>query len=86
MERLLKRLREAAERQGEGPPFRLTEFAQIIGYSLPTVRKMIDAGAVETVGVTDLVEAAKAGEHGLMDERRIPAAEALRVARTLKII
>jgi excisionase family DNA binding protein len=67
MDRLLERLRG-----GSGPPLRVSEFARLIGYSLPTVRKLIDAGEIKTVGLTE--------------EQRIPIREALRIARDLKIV
>lgn len=63
---LRERLRQGA------PPLRISEFVRITGYSEKTVRKLIDAQVVETVGLTE--------------ERRIPADEALRVARELRII
>lgn len=66
MERLLERLR------GAGPPLRLSEFVRLTGYSRPTIEKLIDAGVIETVGLTE--------------ERRIPIREALRIARDLKIV
>ncbi len=55
-----------SERLRAGVPLRVGEFAELIGYSAPTVRKMIDAGAVRTVGLTD--------------ERRIPLQEARRIS------
>ena len=67
MDRLLERLRK-----GSGPPLRLSEFATATGYSIRTVRKLVEAGAIETVGLTE--------------ERRIPICEALRVARDLRIL
>jgi len=67
MDRLLERLRK-----GSGPPLRISEFIRLTGYSRPTVEKLMEAGTVETVGLTD--------------ERRIPVCEAVRIARQLKII
>lgn len=67
MDRLLERLRK-----GSGPPLRLHEFAEIIGYSVPTVRKLVDAKAIRSVGLTE--------------ERRIPVREAARIARDLEIL
>ena len=67
MDRLLERLRK-----GSGPPLRVSEFAEVTGYSLPTVRKLISSGTVETVGLTE--------------ERRIPICEAARVAKALRIL
>src|SRR5713226_3439347 len=67
MDRLLERLRK-----GSGPPLRVSEFADLIGYSTRTVRKLIDAGKIDTVGLTE--------------EERIPICEAQRVARDLKIL
>jgi len=67
MDRLLERLR-----RGAGPPMRISEFAAVVGYSVKTVRKLIDAHAIETVGLTD--------------EQRIPIREAVRVARELRIL
>ena len=67
MDRLLDRLRK-----GTGPPLRLHEFAEIVGYSVPTVRKLIAANAIRCVGLTE--------------ERRIPIREAARIARDLEIL
>jgi hypothetical protein len=67
LESVLDRLR-----RGSGPPLRLSEFAIAIGYSVPTVKKLIREGEIQTVGLTD--------------ERRIPMCEAIRVARDLKIL
>ena len=67
MDRLLERLR-----QGIGPPLRLSELAEFIGYSVPTVRKLIEAKAIRSVGLTG--------------ERRIPVREAARIARDLEIL
>ena len=67
MDRLIERLR-----RGAGPPLRISEFASVIGYSLPTVRKLIRDGAVRTVGLTE--------------EQRIPIREAARLARDLDIL
>ena len=66
MDRLLERIRT------NGPPLRLSEFVRLTGYSRPTIEKLIEAGAIETVGLTD--------------ERRIPIREARRIARDLKIL
>lgn len=66
MDRLLERLSK-----GSGPPLRISEFANLIGYSLPTVKKLVTAGEIKTVGLTE--------------ERRIPVCEAARVARALRI-
>lgn len=67
MDRLLERLRK-----GSGPPLRISEFATVVGYSIRTVRKLVDEGGIESVGLTE--------------ERRIPICEAVRVARDLKIL
>jgi hypothetical protein len=67
MDRVLERLRK-----GSGPPLRQHEFAAVTGYSVSTVRKLIDAGSIQTVGLTE--------------ERRIPMTEAIRIARDLKIL
>lgn len=67
MDRILERLRK-----GSGPPLRKAEFASVIGYSLPTLEKLIDAGVIKTVGLTE--------------EQRIPISEAVRVARDLNIL
>jgi hypothetical protein len=67
MDRLLERLRK-----GSGPPMRVSEFATAIGYSPRTVKKLILAGEIETVGITE--------------ERRIPISEAVRIARNLRIL
>lgn len=67
MDRLLERLR-----RGAGPPLRISEFAAVVGYSVKTVRKLIDSDAIETVGLTG--------------EQRIPIREAVRVARGLGVL
>jgi len=67
MDRLLERLRK-----GSGPPLRVSEFAAVTGYSMPTVRRLIKERSIETVGLTE--------------ERRIPLGEAARVARELGIL
>jgi hypothetical protein len=67
LDRILERLRK-----GSGPPLRLSEFADLIGYSPRTVRKLIEAGTIRTVGLTE--------------EQRIPIREATRIARSLEIM
>ncbi len=62
----------ARVRKGEGPPLRISEMAEVIGYSVPTVRKLISENVIQTVGLTD--------------ERRIPVAEAARIATALGIL
>jgi hypothetical protein len=66
MDRILERIRK-----GSGPPLRKTEFARAVGYSIPTVEKLIEARTIKTVGLTK--------------EQRIPVSEALRIARDLQL-
>jgi excisionase family DNA binding protein len=73
-EPVLERAATVMERLAEGTPLRLGEFAKMIGYSREQVRKWVDAGQIETVRP---IEGA---------ERRIPANEAERVCRDLRII
>lgn len=66
---------ELMARIEDGRPFRIAELARLIGYSREQLRKWIDAGAVQTVRAPVPT-----------GQRRIPAAEAQRVARDLRII
>lgn len=54
------------------PPLRISELAELSGYSTPTIRKLVDLGQIETVGLTE--------------ERRIPAIEARRILVALRVI
>jgi hypothetical protein len=66
MDRLLERLREGA------PPLRVHEVSAMTGYSPPVVRKLIDAGVIQAVGLTA--------------ERRVPVTEARRLLSDLGIL
>jgi predicted DNA-binding transcriptional regulator AlpA len=57
MDRLLERLEDPR-------PLRVHEVAELTGYSLPTVRKLIEAGVLRTVVPESLIE------------RRVPITEA----------
>lgn len=65
MDRLLARLEDPR-------PLRVHEVAELTGYSIPTIRKLIEAGAVATVT--------------LVVERRVPIAEARKLCRDLGIL
>lgn len=65
MDRLLARLEDPR-------PLRVHEVAELTGYSIPTIRKLIEAGAVATVG--------------LAVERRVPITEARKLCRDLGIL
>ncbi len=65
MDRLLARLEDPR-------PLRVHEVAELTGYSVPTIRKLIDAGAVGTVK--------------LAVERRVPILEARKLCRDLGIL
>lgn len=67
MDRLLARLEDPR-------PLRVHEVAELVGYSLPTVRKLIGAGVLRTVAPEGLVE------------RRVPITEARRLCRDLGIL
>lgn len=66
MARILERLREGA------PPLRIHEVVELTGYSAPTVRKLIDAGTIQAVRITE--------------ERRVPVREARRLLAELGIL
>jgi excisionase family DNA binding protein len=68
MDRILERLSEGA------PPLRVSEFADLIGYSAHTIRKLVAADAIRAVRLVGTIE------------RRIPVQEALRLARELRIL
>lgn len=57
------------------PPLRVSELASIVGYSDRWLRKLMDAG------ILTYVQPGGAGT-----ERRVPAFEAARLARELKIL
>lgn len=65
IERLFERLEDPR-------PLRVHEVAELTGYSLPTLRKLIDAGVVRVVGISI--------------ERRVPIMEARRLCRDLGIL
>lgn len=65
MDRLLARLNDPR-------PLRIHEVAELTGYSVPTIRKLLDAGAVQVVRLTI--------------ERRVPIVEARRLCRDLGIL
>lgn len=65
MDRLHDRLRDGQ------PPLRTGELAELIGYSVTTVRKFVEAETIRTVGLTR--------------ERRVPVAEARRLCGDLGI-
>ncbi len=68
MDRLLARLEDPR-------PLRVHEVAELTGYSIPTIRKLIEAGAVGTVRLTRLTV-----------ERRVPIMEARKLCRDLGIL
>ncbi len=65
MDRLLARLQDPR-------PLRVHEVAELTGYSIPTIRKLIEAGALGTVRVTV--------------ERRVPITEARKLCRDLGML
>ena len=65
MDRLLARLEDPR-------PLRVHEVAELTGYSIPTIRKLIEAGTVGTVR--------------LAVERRVPIMEARKLCRDLGIL
>ena len=67
MDRLLARLEDPR-------PFRVGELAEYTGYSVPTIRKLLDSGALPGVRL------------GPLRERRIPVQEARRVLVDLRIL
>ena len=63
------------ERLTDGkPPLRVGEFALLSGFDPQTVRKLLKAGAVESVGLPGT------------SERRIPVGEARKLLRDLRVI
>jgi excisionase family DNA binding protein len=67
MDRLLERLEDPR-------PLRVHEVAELTGYSLPTVRKLIEARVLRTVVPEGLIE------------RRVPITEARRLCRDLGML
>lgn len=61
------------KRLSEGaPPLRISELSELTGYDPRTLRKLFEAGVVRTVGLTE--------------ERRIPVAEARKLAVQLGVL
>jgi hypothetical protein len=60
--------------QAGRPPLRVSEFAEMAGYSTPTIRKLLDTQALAGVSMPGT------------SERRIPVDEARRVLADLRVI